>query len=218
MSGTSATVDHLLARLQASELHTKPYPHWLLRDVLPPEVAEAIQSLPIPPARVGDTRGKRETHNATRVFFAGDNLRRHAACREVAEALQDEAVTKALEKTCWINLKGSFPRVEYCQDTEGFWLEPHTDIREKLFTMLVYLVSGPGAETWGTDIYDGEMNLAGTAPCGFNAGLIFIPGPNTWHGFRKRPVDGVRRLIIVNYVRSGWRAQDQLVDPERPVA
>ena len=51
-------------------------------------------------------------------------------------------------------LGGSFLRIEYCLDTDGFWLEPHTDIGAKLFTMLVYLSDHPEAEDWGTDIMD----------------------------------------------------------------
>ena len=38
-----------------------------------------------------------------------------------------------------MKLRDSHLRIEYCLDTDGFWLEPHTDIGAKLFTMLVYL-------------------------------------------------------------------------------
>jgi hypothetical protein len=34
---------------------------------------------------------------------------------------------------------GSYLRVEFAQDTDGFWLEPHTDLGVKAFTMLLYL-------------------------------------------------------------------------------
>ena len=167
--------------------------------------------------RIDDTKGRRETSNATRTFFSVENRRRFDVCQDVAEALQSEATVRKLEHTCWINLKGSFLRIEYCQDTEGFWLEPHTDIRAKLFTMLVYLATDPGSEKWGTDIYDDNLDLVATAPCRFNWGLIFIPGPNTWHGFRRRPLDGVRKSIIVNYVRDEWNDRHQLAYPDRAV-
>jgi hypothetical protein len=35
--------------------------------------------------------------------------------------------------------------------------------------------------------------------------MIFIAGENTWHGFSPRPINGVRKSIIVNYVTKEWR-------------
>jgi hypothetical protein len=64
----------------------------------------------------------------------------------------------------------------------------------------------------GTDVYDGspEHRTVATAPYEFNAGMIFIPGKNTWHGFSRRPICGIRKSIIVNYVSPEWRATDEL--------
>jgi len=45
-----------------------------------------------------------------------------------------------------------------------------------------------------------------------------VPGPNTWHGFERRPIVGVRRLMEINYVRPTWRDRDQLAFPDRPIA
>ena len=43
-------------------------------------------------------------------------------------------------------------RLEYAQDTDGFWLEPHTDLGVKLFTMLIYLPDSGEQNDLGTDI------------------------------------------------------------------
>jgi hypothetical protein len=48
--------------------------------------------------------------------------------------------------------------------------------------------------------------------------MIFVPSNSTWHGFEKRPIEGVRRSIIVNYVTNDWRAREQLAFPQQPVA
>ena len=40
--------------------------------------------------------------------------------------------------------------------------------------------------------------------------MIFIPGDDTWHGFIKRPIKGVRRSLIVNYVTGAWRDRYEL--------
>ena len=98
-------------------------------------------------------------------------------------------------------------RIEYCQDTEGFWLEPHTDIFVKKFTMLVYLSDDPGLKKAGTDIHEGppDFRYVHSAPYGKNLGVIFIPGKNSWHGVGHHPVKGIRKSIIINYVSLQWR-------------
>ncbi len=107
--------------------------------------------------------------------------------------------------------------MEYIQDTDGAWLEPHRDIPQKLFSMVIYLFTGPDAAEWGTDIYDEEQRWIGRSSSAFNSAVIFVAGPNTWHGFDKRPIIGVRRLMEINYVRDDWRDRDQLAFPDRPI-
>ncbi|MDE3114581.1 MAG: 2OG-Fe(II) oxygenase [Pseudomonadota bacterium] len=209
---------HFLVALARAAAPAKPYRHWLLEEALPRKTAQGIAALPVAPPAVGDTLGKRATHNSTRVFFSPENQREHPVCAEVAKAFQSKAVTEALEARTGVDLSGSFLRIEYCQDTDGFWLEPHTDIGAKLFTMLVYLSDTPEAKGWGTDLYDAEGNHLGAADGSFNRGLIFIPGRDTWHGVAKRTFAGVRKSIIVNFVKPEWRSRHELAFAEAPVA
>ena len=136
-----------------------------------------------------------------------------AAC----EALQRPDVAGVLARTLNIDVAGGYLRMEYMQDIDGMWLEPHRDIPEKLFSMVIYLFTGPEAKDWGTDIYDSERRRVDRAQPDFNSGAIFIAGANTWHGFDQRPIIGVRRLMEINYVRSDWRSRDQLSFPDRPI-
>ena len=122
-------------------------------------------------------------------------------CRDVAAAFQDSGTIRALEQTCSTSLTGGFLRIEYCQDSDGFWLEPHTDIGAKLITILIYLSDGPDTADWGTDLYDGGKSWVGRAPFGRGRGLVFVPGGDTWHGFAPRSIHGIRRSLIVNYVK-----------------
>jgi len=196
----------------------EPYPALFPVDVLPDAVAAALAALPLTPANIEDTGGRRETHNATRIFLAGDMLRRFPVCADVAAAFQDAAIVDTIESVCGVDLEGSRLRIEYCLDTNGFWLEPHTDIGAKLLTMLIYLSDPPPGEDWGTDIYDAEKRPVATAPAAFNTAMVFVPGANTWHGFRRRPITGVRRSLIVNYVKNEWRSRHELAFPDRPVS
>ena len=208
---------HLRHAMLSARRSDWPFRTWSLRDVLPAALGASLASLPFTPPPIGDTLGKRETHNASRLFVSPVNRRRFGACAALAEAFQDEATTALLEDMCGVRLGGSFLRIECCLDTDGFWLEPHTDIGAKLLTMLVYLSDDPEAEDWGTDIMDASGTVLRRASGAFNTGLIFVPAADTWHGFTRRRISGVRRSLIVNYVQPEWRSRHELAFPETAV-
>lgn len=208
---------HLAASLTAARQGESPYRHWLLEDVLPAETSAGLARLPLVPAMAGDTLGKRETHNASRIFLNPDSQVRYSVCADLAAALQAPDMLALIARRCGVALAGTYLRIEYCLDTGGFWLEPHTDIGAKKFTFLIYLSDHPDAGTWGTDILDADHRMVTRAPGTFNSGLVFVPGPDTWHGFAPRPINGVRRSLIVNYVIPEWRSRHELAFPDTPV-
>lgn len=207
---------HLRKVFSTAEFHTIPFRYWFLRDVLPAGEAAQVCRLPFVPPELGDTHGRRETNNASRTFFSQEQATQHPVIQSISGAFQDRAIVEAIENCFELALTGSYLRIECCQDTDGFWLEPHTDIAAKLLTMVVYLSTGPEAEAWGTDLYDAKLRPAGRAPSEFNKGLVFIPANDTWHGFAKRPIHGVRKSLIINYVREDWRSRHELCFPDRP--
>ena len=116
------------------------------------------------------------------------------------------------------DLSGTYVRLEYAQDIDGFWLQPHTDLGVKRFTMLIYLNRAGAAQAdLGTDIFADAETWSKSPPFEDNTALIFVPGDNTWHGLRQRPIAGVRRSVIMNYVTSDWRAREQLAFPDTPI-
>jgi hypothetical protein len=215
MSEVIAT--HFCAAVAQAREEAMPYTNWRLRDALPEDVLRAIISLPVPAPEISDTQGRRETHNATRSFLTGAPDQA-PLCRALAEALQSRAVVAALQARCGVSLQGSFLRLEYCQDRDGFWLEPHTDIGAKFFTALIYLADPAPGEEWGTDIFAAPGEHAGTVPYRFNQGLVFIPSATSWHGFIRRKITGIRRTLIINYVTQDWRARHELAFPAQAVA
>lgn len=208
----NATATRFLDCLARADRRKWPYSFWLLADCLPENVSRGIAELPYAPPTGPSFDGRREANNQTRVYFSPDVQAAHPVCRELATAFNDPRVIQALERVTGANLEQGQLRIEYCQDTDGFWLEPHTDITVKLFTMLVYLSEDPNLADAGTDVMDAtpEHKVVATAPYKFNNGLIFIPGSNTWHGFSPRPIRGVRKSIIINYVGPAWRAKHEL--------
>lgn len=207
----------LLAALEHGETRTTPYRHWLLSDILPGDAVEQLLDLPFSPQSVGDVSGKRELHNASRTYFDAQNNARYPVCNAISEAFQDPQAVGALARTFDVDLTGANLRIEFAADTDGFWLEPHTDLGVKRLTFLYYLSDEDGQENLGTDLYASKDEHSGRPPFISNSALVFVPSDDTWHGFEPRPIKGVRKSLIVNYVTSEWRARDQLAYPETPV-
>lgn len=204
--------ESFLACLAKANHQTKPFDFWLLKDALPPEDIEAIGRLPMPPPSNVVYNGRRETNNSSRIYFTKENQDKHEVCRRVVAGFQDPRVRKTIEQTTGTDLSDGHLRIEYCQDQPGFWLEAHTDIFVKKFTMLVYLADDPRLKLAGTDVLEGppDHKYVTSAPYGKNLGVIFIPGPNTWHGVGHHPITALRKSIIINYVTSAWRDKWEL--------
>ncbi len=213
---------HFCNALRQSQRKETPYTHWTLKDTLPEEMGVGILLLPLRPPVIDECGGVRDLNdnNKKRAFFTPDMQKDFPAVASFVEAFQRPEVARQFVETLGHNpkeIEGSYLRIEYIQDTNGAWLEPHHDIPEKLFSMVIYLCTGPETKNWGTDIYDNDRKWVGRSDATFNNATIFIPGDNTWHGFDKRPIIGVRRLMEINYVRPSWRDRDQLCLPDRPI-
>lgn len=211
-------VDCFSASLDNSDRSDSPYTYWLLRNCFPVDTVDEIRKLPFPAPELGGVSGKRELHNATRTYFDAENREKHDVVRAVSDAFQDERVTRKIAADCGTSLSGSYLRIEFAQDTGGFWLEPHTDLGVKLFTMLFYLSNDADHSELGTDIYDADKNHVGRSPFMPNAAMVFVPSDITYHGFEPRPIKGVRKSLIINYVTNEWRAREQLAFPDQPIS
>ena len=213
-----ATRSAFLAALAGAREEARPFRHWLLRDVLDPAVLAGLKGWRPEAPALRYALGRREEHNPARRYVDADAIRAFAPARALAEALQDAASVAAIEARCGISLAGTNLRIEHACDRDGFWLEPHTDIGVKAFTMFVYLADRGRPRDWGTDLYADRETHAKRLPFTDNAGMIFVPGKTTWHGFEPRPIDGARHSLIVNYVTSAWRNRRELAWPDTPVA
>lgn len=203
--------------LRQAERTDWPYRHWQLRDVFPTDLCTGILTLPIAPPALGNTDGTRNSYNASRCFITPDLRKKFPPCQVLADALQRPTIACLIAETCGIAVEGGYLRMEYIQDTDGAWLEPHRDVPEKLFSMVVYLFIGPDAGEWGTDVYDATKRWVGRASPEFDSAVIFVAGADTWHGLEPRNIIGVRRLMELNYVSGAWRDREQLAFPDRPI-
>jgi len=214
---TDRVTASLIAAFASARPLEDPFRHWIVSDVFPAGVVTALDALPMEAAGVGGISGKRELHNDTRRYFDAATNAGFPACAAVAAAFQSREVAKAIEVATGARLAGSFVRLEYAQDVNGFWLEPHTDLGVKTFTMLIYLRPAEGQETLGTDLYKGPGDWAKRIPFTANSAVVFVPAGSTWHGMERREISGVRKSVIMNYVTDDWRAREQLAYPTTPV-
>jgi hypothetical protein len=195
----------------------EPYRHWFLQSCLPSDTVDDILGLPFPAPSLDGVSGKRELHNNTRKYCDIENRKSFPVCEAVAQAFQDERVTGHIEKMFGTDLAGTYLRIEFAQDIDGFWLEPHSDLGVKLFTLLVYMSKDESHHDLGTDIYGPDKRHFGRSPFAPNAAMVFVPSDITYHGFEKRPIKGVRTSVIINYVTNEWRAREQLAFPDQPI-
>ncbi len=215
------SADAIIAAMQASMAAAtqsdQPYKSWLLRNCLPDDAADTIMNLPFPPPALGGISGKRELHNGTRKYFDMENAARYPVVGAFNTAFTSPQLVRELCAFFGASLKGSYLRAEFAQDTDDFWLEPHTDLGVKLFTMLLYISKDDAHRDLGTDIYDGDKKHFARSPFAFNSAFVFVPSTNTYHGFEARRIEGVRKSVIINYVTDDWRAREQLANPDRPL-
>jgi len=210
-------VTHLLSALDNAQKDNYPFQHWLISNLFDQQVIDEILEVPFNCHTLDYKVGSREEHNPTRQYINPPSIEKHEVCSRIANTLKDLRIVSKFEEMGNITLKDSLLRVEYAVDTAGFWLEPHTDIGVKMFTMLIYLSKEPDALGWGTDIYESHDKHARTVPFNTNSALMFIPSNKTWHGFEPRVINGIRKTLIVNYVTQDWRNRHELVHPTNPV-
>jgi hypothetical protein len=218
LSAAGARVaDAFATSIANRKAYDAPYRHFLIENCFPKDVLDELADLPFAAPVLDGVSGKRELHNDQRSYFDAGGMVRFPVMRAVAEALQSHRIVRLIHDTFGAPIDDTFLRLEYAQDIDGFWLEPHTDLGVKKFTCLIYLSEGPGHETLGTDIYSRRDSHFGRSPFTRGGAMIFVPGDNTWHGFEKRPIEGVRRSVILNYVTHDWRAREQLSYPDATV-
>ena len=137
-----AIVASMHHRIDTAKRTEQPYRHWFLDRCLTPDAAIAAQHLPFEAPALSGISGKRELHNATRKYFDIENRAKFPVCGAVAEAFQAAALTQKIEAAFGTTLKGTYLRIEFAKDINGFWLEPHTDLGVKGERAL-WALSGP---------------------------------------------------------------------------
>ncbi|MBS0185472.1 MAG: 2OG-Fe(II) oxygenase [Proteobacteria bacterium] len=201
----------------STPFRTDPYDHLIVKNFFDASLVSDVVEIPVQEYDLAYVKGTREEFNPTRQYFTPSFISQFDAAQRVADIFRSSEVISAIEKKGNISLKDSLLRIEYAIDKDKFWLTPHTDLGVKLFTFLIYLSKEEDASGWGTDIYYDAETHHSTVPYESNTGLSFFPSDKTWHGFEPRPIKGIRKTLIVNYVTQEWRNRHELVHPTEPM-
>lgn len=210
-------ITHFMNSLEAANVKEDPYQHSLLSNLCEPTLVDGLLDIPFAPIELDYSVGSREEFNPVRRYLNSEIIETYPAARRFADIFLSMDIIGKFEEMGGVVLKDSLLRIEYAIDTNKFWLQPHTDIGAKLFTMLVYLSKDADSEEWGTDIYVNADTHHSTAPYRSNSAMMFFPADNTWHGFEPRTIKGIRKSLIINYVKPEWRNRHELVHPTNPV-
>lgn len=183
-----------------------PYKHWIIENPLTSAMMEEVKIASISncPRVYDGTRAADNGGNGIdgklRCYVTDENLRDFPAITELVEDLRSPDTYEAIGDLLKRDFSQAYLRVEICCDRVGFWLKPHTDIKEKLMSMLLYVNPYGEPESIGTDIYDDNKQRVFTVPYRNNLGYMFAPAHNTWHGLEKKEIKTERRSIMINYV------------------
>lgn len=206
----------VMTSFQNRNFNDDPFPFWESEHMFHDDLMRDIADLPFTPFVEQWNNGARDEHNALRVYFDAENRQKFDCVDSVAQAFQRDDTVRLINEFADIDLTGTYLRIEYALDVNGFWLSPHTDIGAKKFTLLAYLICDEGCNL-GTDLYDSDKNLAKSAMSTAGNTLFFVPSDRSYHGFEKREFQGTRRSLIINYVGAEWRAREQLAFPDKAV-
>ena len=201
-----AVVDELTASFEAAREFNYPFKHWELSQVLPEALTRQILAVRIPQTsgfsydgtRASDSKVREQGTPPKRMFLDQKTNAEYSFFQDLVDALLDKSVLEIVERKFGVPTKDLYLRVEYINDYDGFFLDPHKDIVEKRFSMLLYLDDGP--EHMGTDFYDADLNVVKTHAFRHNHAYLFVPGNDTWHGLERKPIPDRRCSLLINYV------------------
>ncbi|HKD21516.1 MAG TPA: 2OG-Fe(II) oxygenase [Rhizomicrobium sp.] len=119
----------------------------------------------------------------------------------LVDALMSADMARLVEDKFGIDLSGRPTMATVrgrCEARDG---QIHTDSKTKIVTLLLYMNDHPNAAIGRLRILRSPSDLndmAAEVPPDEGTLLLFLNGPNAWHGFE--PFSGPRRVIQVNWV------------------
>lgn len=151
---------------------------------------------------------KKDSNSQFREFISKENIYKYPNLLQLIHEMQTPECYNLVKDILKDDrdYSNSYVRLEILRDLNGFWLQPHIDIPEKLISCLIYINCNGEDFSLGTDLYDTNKNYVKTLPFINNTGYMFND-PNAWHGFEKKNIKQERRGLQINYVtyETDWK-------------
>ena len=198
-------------RIRSSK-YQRPFNHWIVDKPLTEFAVEEIYRTPISDGEVifdGTRAGDKSGENLLsklRVFIDLSNCDKFPELHNIIKEMQSKECTGIVSEMLKTDLSHSYVRLEVIADKDGFWLEPHCDIKEKLMSSIIFVNKYGEDENLGTDFYTPDLKVVKTVPYKNNYGYIFTAEKDSWHGLEKKKIKKERRCIQLNYVtfKTDW--------------
>ena len=202
-----------LNSIKSAKFFTYPFHHWEIKDPLTNKMLTELSDAGVSsePRAFDGTRAADEGGGGLdsnyRVFIKRNNYNNFPELSKLIEELRSSQCASFISALLKKDFKDVYVRIEVISDKPGFWLRPHTDIKEKLMSCLIFSSPNGESEDLGTDFYDERLKLVKTVKYRENYGYIFTQGKNTWHGLEKKKIINERRCLQVNYVtfETDWK-------------
>ena len=224
---------HLLYKLLNSSIHPFPFSHLLIPDIFPQfiytDLTDNLPPIDLYKPFVKTLNHTTKQHNPTRYEFILSLENINDCCqgnqKDILLQLYDlfcdgnfssyfiqhyVAIFDLCNEQGWENKSISFS-LSLIKDIDGYYIDPHTDINSKLFTLLFYLASDDKHQHLGTRLYspkDSSANfthdhyplekfhLVQTMPFLPNHCFCLFRSNNSFHGVSKLTESGYERNTL----------------------
>ena len=186
----------------------KPWKHFIIDDVFSKEDYQILKDFPRLDSGYENITGFRDAID-NRVYLNDKFVNDNPQFKNILRTLNN---TDVFEKIFDVNLNRCSLRPELIDDRYPFFHEVHCDHPDKVLTMLIY-IDKDDEQNLASDLYIDENTHHTKLKWKNNGGVGWTiePNDNKWHGFKPMKYEGVRRILIVNWVKNDvWKDKSQL--------
>ena len=186
----------------------KPWKHFIIDDVFSKEDYQILKDFPRLDSGYENITGFRDAID-NRVYLNDKFVNDNPQFKNILRTLNN---TDVFEKIFDVNLNRCSLRPELIDDRYPFFHEVHCDHPDKVLTLLIY-IDKDDKQNLASDLYVDENTHHTKLKWKNNGGIGWTiePNDNKWHGFKPMKYEGVRRILIVNWVKNDvWKDKSQL--------
>ena len=190
------------------EIKNKPWKHFIFDDIFSKEDYQTLKDFPRLDSGYENITGFRDAID-NRVFLNDKFVSKNPQFKSVLRTLND---TESFEKIFGVDLINCSLRPELIDDRYPFFHEVHCDHPDKVLTMLIY-IDKDDEQNLASDLYIDKNTHHTKLKWKDNGGIGWTIEPNDdkWHGFKPMEYKGVRRILIINWVKNHkWNDKSQL--------